>query len=138
MAQRDVPPLMAGLGALIMRLRKDHGLSQSDLAQKAHISMKRVGEIERGAPDLRIMTAVRIAEALGVPPYSLFAPEGFVPPSADPTLLRNYQRAYEAITEVGRSLGITMAASSGAPSLAERPPRQPRRARRRPNSRASD
>lgn len=56
------------MGALVSRLRTEHGLTQSDLAERADVSTKRLGELERGVPNVRIMTAVKVAEALGVPP----------------------------------------------------------------------
>ena len=112
-AKRAVPPLLSKMGALVSRLRNDHGLTQSQLAEKADVSTKRLGELERGVPNVRIMTAVKVAEALGVPPYSLFAPEGLVPPSADPALVRNFASALDGFRQLGQSLGI-MAPEAGA------------------------
>jgi transcriptional regulator with XRE-family HTH domain len=128
-AKREVPPLLAKLGALVCRLRNDHGWTQSQLAEKAEVSTKRLGELERGVPNARIMTAVKVAEALGIPPYSLFAPENLIPPGADPALVRHFELAREAFEQLGLSMGMSPP-SPGASSttFAERYPR-PRRTR---------
>jgi transcriptional regulator with XRE-family HTH domain len=116
------------MGALVSRLRIDHGLTQSQLAEKADVSTKRLGELERGVPNVRIMTAVKVAEALGVPPYSLFAPEGFVPPNADPALIRHFELAREAFAQLGQSMGL-MSPEPGAPSTLTERYQRPKRSR---------
>lgn len=132
-AKRAVPPLLAKLGALVCRLRTDHGWTQSELAEKADVSTKRLGELERGVPNVRIMTAVKVAEALGVPPYSLFAPENFVPPNADPALIRNFEVAREAFAQLGQSMGIIPREPGAAPSsLLEVRPRRRRSKSKKP------
>jgi transcriptional regulator with XRE-family HTH domain len=113
------------MGALVARLRNELDLTQSQLAERSGVSTKRLGELERGVPNVRVMTAVNVAEALGIPPYSLFAPDGFVPPNADPALIRHYHAAYEAIRAFGQALGLPPP-ESGTSTLSERPSRQKR------------
>jgi transcriptional regulator with XRE-family HTH domain len=119
---------LAKLGALVCRLRIDHGWTQSQLAEKADVSTKRLGELERGVPNVRIMTAVKVAEALGVPPYSLFSPENLVPPSADPALIRNFEIAREAFAQLGQSMGL-VPTEPGAPATPLFADSRPRRRR---------
>ena len=61
-----------GLGASVRRLRKQHGLSQEELAEAAGLSRRELGRIERGEVDVpRPETADRIARALGTAPSDL-------------------------------------------------------------------
>jgi transcriptional regulator with XRE-family HTH domain len=53
------------LGAKVRRLRREKGMSQSDLGDGAHISYKYVGEIERAEKNPSVGIMFRIACALG-------------------------------------------------------------------------
>lgn len=101
-----MPEELSRLGSRVRRLREDGGYTQKALAEKANVSTKRLGELERGVPNARIMTAVKVADALGVPAYTLLAPDHAVPPNADPMLVRRYEMAREAVTNLGQSMGI--------------------------------
>jgi len=124
-AKRAVHDVLAQLGLRVRRLREQKELTQRGLADKADVSTKRLGELERGVPNASIMTAVKVAEALGVPMYSLFAPDQLVPPSADPAVVRNFELAREAFNKFEQSMGMVprTPAESGAEPRYERPKR---------------
>ncbi|WP_321960669.1 helix-turn-helix transcriptional regulator [Paraburkholderia sp. J7] len=53
-------------GASVRRLREAHAWSQERLAEHAGLNRTYVGEIERGAAIASIVTAEKLARALGV------------------------------------------------------------------------
>ena len=55
------------IGDRLRTLRKHNGLSQQALAEKAGISYKYLGEIERGQVNLSLEIFMKIAEALNTP-----------------------------------------------------------------------
>ena len=58
----------------LSRLRKERGLSQSQLATKAGIHVQALARIERGdrpIANVRLSTALALADALGVDPHLL-------------------------------------------------------------------
>ena len=59
------------IGARIREVRKKKGMSQSDLAVAAHLSLPQVGAIELGKSQMLLGSFVRIAEALQVSADSL-------------------------------------------------------------------
>ena len=54
------------VGRKIRACRKQAGLSQETLAEKADLSYKYVGEVERGCVNISLDSLVRIAKALRV------------------------------------------------------------------------
>lgn len=54
------------IGRAIRTTRKERGLSQRDLAERAGVSHGAVGHYEAGRNDPNVQTLVRIARALGV------------------------------------------------------------------------
>lgn len=54
------------LGGRIRELRKKKGYSQEKLAEKANISAKYMGEVERGEVNISFSVLSEIASALGV------------------------------------------------------------------------
>lgn len=50
----------------VRRLRREQGLSQEALADKASLHRTYVGAVERGERNITLLNANRIAEALGV------------------------------------------------------------------------
>jgi transcriptional regulator with XRE-family HTH domain len=58
----------------LRRVRRARDLSQEALAQRAGLSAKHVGDIERAAKDPRVTTVLRLAAALEVPVGELFPP----------------------------------------------------------------
>jgi transcriptional regulator with XRE-family HTH domain len=55
------------VGQNIRKFRKKACLSQEQLAEKADLSYKYVGEVERGQENISLDALVRIANALKVP-----------------------------------------------------------------------
>ena len=53
------------LGALMRRLRKDAGLSQSDLAELLETKKTAISRLENHAEDMRVSTLDKLAHALG-------------------------------------------------------------------------
>lgn len=66
-------PQLVAFGRTIRRARRDLDLSQEALADRAGLSSKHVGEIERANKDPRITTVFRLAAALGLRAGELFA-----------------------------------------------------------------
>src|SRR4051812_10423443 len=56
----------------LRELRMAAGMTQHELARKAHINLAYMGQLERGRTAPGIDTAGRIAEALGISPARLF------------------------------------------------------------------
>jgi transcriptional regulator with XRE-family HTH domain len=54
------------VGQKIRAYRKQAGLSQEKLAEKASLSYKYLGEVERGYVNVSLDSLMRIAKALGV------------------------------------------------------------------------
>jgi transcriptional regulator with XRE-family HTH domain len=59
------------LGQRIRALRKQQKMSQTELAEKAGISLITISRIERGERDPHVKTLARIAKGLGVAPFEL-------------------------------------------------------------------
>jgi len=64
-----------GLGKRIRTLRKLKALTQEELGEKAGLSYKFIGEIERGMVNLSLDSLVKIANALDVKAGDLFPRE---------------------------------------------------------------
>jgi len=64
--------LSASVGSRIRDLRKGQNLTQMQLAQKASVNWKYLGEMETGRRDVRVNTLARVAAALDVEPIELF------------------------------------------------------------------
>ncbi len=60
-------------GDLVRRLRYERGLSQAGFAEAAKIDRAHMGEIERGEVTVTIVTALKIALALGMTLTGLFS-----------------------------------------------------------------
>jgi len=69
-----------GLGKRIRTFRKLKALTQEELGEKAGLSYKFVGEIERGKVNPSLDSLVRIANALGVKVGNLFPHEADIFP----------------------------------------------------------
>jgi transcriptional regulator with XRE-family HTH domain len=65
------PPLLVAIGTAVRLLRKKRGISQEDLAEAAGLHRTYVGMIERGEKNITVLSATRIARALGVSLSSL-------------------------------------------------------------------
>lgn len=55
----------------VRRLRQERGLSQEELASRADISNRYLGDIERGQHSCTVTVLGRIADGLGVRPAEL-------------------------------------------------------------------
>ena len=64
-------PALVLIGAEIRTIRRNKGLSQEALADKANIDRSYLGGIERGEHNLAIINLLKIAAALNVKPSSL-------------------------------------------------------------------
>jgi transcriptional regulator with XRE-family HTH domain len=75
------------LGLALQRQRQVHGLSQSQLAQLAQLSLKYVGEIERGEANVSMEALERLTTALEWDPFELPLREQDTLPEGVRTLL---------------------------------------------------
>ncbi len=69
----DLKDIMA---ANLRRVRHDKGLTQEDLAERAGLSTRYVGAVERAAVSASVTVLGRIAEALDVEPGDLLKRPG--------------------------------------------------------------
>jgi len=63
------------LGSVIRRYRKERGLTQYQLAEKAEISHRQVMSIERGKCYPKFETLCRLVRVLNIPPDHIFHPD---------------------------------------------------------------
>ena len=63
----------ADFGRRLRELRKARGLSQEELADRAGLHPKFIGEVERGASDLKLRSIIKIASGLGLSPADFFS-----------------------------------------------------------------
>lgn len=75
------------LGIALQRQRELHGLSQAQLARLAKVSLKYVGEIERGEANVTIEMLERLTNALEWDPFELPLREQDTLPEGVRTLL---------------------------------------------------
>jgi transcriptional regulator with XRE-family HTH domain len=75
------------LGLALQRQRQVHGLSQSQLAKLAKLSLKYVGEIERGEANVSMEALERLTSALEWDPFELPMREQDTLPEGVRTLL---------------------------------------------------
>lgn len=71
------------LGARLRTLRKDRGLSQEKLAERAEVHRNFIGFIERGERNVGVRTLVALGFGLGVHPSELLAECPFENPLQD-------------------------------------------------------
>jgi transcriptional regulator with XRE-family HTH domain len=57
---------------MLQQQRQHHGLTQFELAERANLSLKYLGEVERGEANVTVDALERIAEALEWDPWELF------------------------------------------------------------------
>jgi len=79
--------IRARLGMALQRQRQRRGLSQSQLAKVATLSLKYVGEIERGEANVTVDALERLATALDWNPFELSLREQDTMPEGMRTLL---------------------------------------------------
>lgn len=66
-------PQLDAFGRTVRKVRRDLELSQEALADRAGLSPKHVGEIERANKDPRLTTVLKLARALDVPSGELLS-----------------------------------------------------------------
>jgi transcriptional regulator with XRE-family HTH domain len=71
MSDRAVPHVRKFLGQRLRELRKQRGHSQEALGDRASLSGKFIGEVERGEKSISIDSLYRVSTALAVPLSSL-------------------------------------------------------------------
>ncbi|HEV8714435.1 MAG TPA: helix-turn-helix transcriptional regulator [Candidatus Binatia bacterium] len=69
---REERAFLKGLGQQVRILRQSKNLTQAELAEKAEVGMKYVGEVERGRTNPTLRLVWRLSEALGVEVFELF------------------------------------------------------------------
>jgi len=82
-----VTSLRERLGLALQRQRQVHGLSQAQLGKLAKISLKYIGEIERGEANASLEALERLTNALEWDPFELPAREQDTLPEGVRTLL---------------------------------------------------
>lgn len=73
MSVRRPTPFTERLGRLLQLQRRRHPMTQAELAERAELSLKYLGEIERGEANVTMDALERVAAALGWDPWTLFA-----------------------------------------------------------------
>src|SRR5436309_12505424 len=66
-SRRAVLPLRARLGQRLRAIREQRGFSQEILGQRAGLSGRFIGEVERGRKSISVDSLYRVAAALGIP-----------------------------------------------------------------------
>lgn len=69
---KDMATINKNFGDKMRKLRKSLNMSQQELAEKAHLDLTSVNEIENGARNPMLKTIRKIASALGVSIKELF------------------------------------------------------------------
>jgi transcriptional regulator with XRE-family HTH domain len=116
------------LGIAIQRQHQVHGLSQTQLARLANLSLKYVGEIERGEANVTIDAIERLASALEWDPFELPLREQDTLPEGVRTLLlaelthmlHLVQTAISWVQTLDAAM-VRRAAVAGSPSSAPTP-----------------
>jgi XRE family aerobic/anaerobic benzoate catabolism transcriptional regulator len=112
------------LGAALQKHRLQRGLTQGELAEFADLSLKHVGEIERGAANTTLETLERLAAAVGWDPMD--ALEGLREPLSEGVrmlLLDEVQQILERLRNMTRWLqALDPALQAKTPRPAAVPP----------------
>lgn len=69
---REERTFLKGLGRQVRILRQSKNLTQAELAERAEVGMKYLGEIERGQTNPTLRLVWRLSAALGVEVFELF------------------------------------------------------------------
>ncbi|HXA54921.1 MAG TPA: helix-turn-helix transcriptional regulator [Solirubrobacteraceae bacterium] len=68
---RDASAASVAFGRRLRELRRVHGLSQEELADRTDMRSNAIGRLERGSREPRLTTILRIAHGLDVQPGAL-------------------------------------------------------------------
>jgi transcriptional regulator with XRE-family HTH domain len=63
------------IGNTLYKIRKNKGLTQANVAEKAELSDRTYADIERGSVNMRIETLLKICHALGITPNDILTIE---------------------------------------------------------------
>lgn len=63
------------IGERIRAARLDKSMSQTDLGQKIGITFQQIQKYEKGANNISVVNLKRMADALGVPAFTLLPPD---------------------------------------------------------------
>lgn len=106
--------MIENFGSNVMRLRKERGLSQEELADKAGLKKQSISNIERGNRYPTFETLERIANVLNASPIQLFGTLKEIAVSDVPVVLdkideydekvRNVFKAEKTLKDIGESL----------------------------------
>ena len=112
MSERATPHVRKFLGQRLRTLRKWRKLSQEALGQRARLSGKFVGEVERGEKSISVDSLYRVAASLRVP-LALLTSDGTSPRSVpnadaerilvlalDAQRIRSIRRAYDMLLKM--------------------------------------
>lgn len=69
-------PALLALGTAIRQNRRNFGLSQEDLAEKAGLDRSYLGQVERGENSIALMPLIAVADALQTTVAALMAEAG--------------------------------------------------------------
>jgi transcriptional regulator with XRE-family HTH domain len=61
-------------GKRLREVRREHGMSQDQLADRARVHATVISRMERGLREPRVTTVLRLAQGLSVPPGMLLDP----------------------------------------------------------------
>jgi XRE family transcriptional regulator, aerobic/anaerobic benzoate catabolism transcriptional regulator len=68
--------LLAALGRRVRQLREEHGFSMREAAQRSRLSLRFLGQVEKGQGNISIRNLAALARALGTTPAALLAGAG--------------------------------------------------------------
>lgn len=71
------------IGNNLYKIRKNRGLTQAEVAEKADLSDRTYADIERGSVNMRIETLLKICKALNITPDEILTQENSRPISAE-------------------------------------------------------
>lgn len=96
----------ARIGRRVRELRRGRGLTQEQLGERAGLSYKFIGEIERGIGNPTVATLLTISDALGVDVIHLFEPRAADAAGAAvyPLTSAEFDRVREAFHSLGTIL----------------------------------
>jgi transcriptional regulator with XRE-family HTH domain len=82
-------PIDVEVGLALRRLRRNAGLSQTDLGESLGVSFQQIQKYERGSNRISASTLVKLARFLGVPPGELL-PQDDAPPTPSSQLIAQH------------------------------------------------
>jgi transcriptional regulator with XRE-family HTH domain len=104
-ARREPSETARRLGATLQQQRQRYGLTQGELARRAGLSLKYLGEVERAEANVTVDAIDKIANALGWDPWLLFSPDrAAVSQAAQQHLVTEIEVISERLQNVGRWL----------------------------------